>query len=771
MTFDRQVEKIMKFAVMKALYLQNIYVTPEHVLYAMADEKEFAIAFRSMGGSVQELKEDLDDFFEDMLPKKADAPTPNKNTKNGKVGKNSYAEETSEGSSAGEIPEQSDVDVSDALASVIELASMTAEGSGRAHIAIHHILWGLYEQTESFAVYFLEKQIGDKEELVIRLQQELDNASFDGADGSDEDAPLWSEFATLLNAKVKDHNPLIGREKELERCIQILCRKEKNNPLFLGEPGVGKTSMAYGLAEKIVNDEVPEILKGAQVFSMDLSAIIAGTQYRGEMEKRLKAIMESIAEEEKPIVFLDEIHNLVGAGGLSGNTMDASSLLKPYFEDGAIRFVGATTYEDYKKHFTKNKTLVRRFQNIDIPEPTVEETILILEGLKSGYEKFHGVKYGKDVSKHTVELSKRFVNERYLPDKAIDLMDEAGAYRKLHPIENKKTQTVDCKVIEEVLAATCKIPIETTKTDEVAKLKNLYSAITSKIFGQDEAVRHMVDAICMSRAGLLDENKPIAGLLFVGPTGVGKTEVAKVLSAEMDMPLVRFDMSEYAEKHTVAKLIGSPAGYVGYEEGGLLTDTIRKTPHCVLLLDEIEKAHPDIYNVLLQVLDYASLTDNKGQKADFRNVIIIMTSNAGARQIGKQQIGFGAPQYNEGEMMEEVKRVFSPEFRNRLSAIVTFHGMDRKMAEQIADKKLGELADKLKKRGVILEVDTEARDYLLDQGITREYGAREMERVLGTKINPLLVQELLFGKLKKGGKVKVSLKNGTPVVTCTTVRK
>lgn len=731
MVFDKQSENVMKFAVMKAVYLHNIYVTPEHILYAMTNEREFGRALRSMGGSVQELQEDLDEFFDDMLPKK-------------------------------EYEDDDEAEISDALTSVIELSAMSAEGSGKKEVNLHHIIWGIFEQPESFAVYFLEKQVGDKEEFIFRLQQEMENGYSD--DELEEDAPIWAEFATKLNDTVSQHNPLIGREKELERCVQILCRKDKNNPLFLGEPGVGKTSMAYGLAQKIVAGEVPDLLKEAQVFSMDLGALVAGTQYRGELEKRLKMVMDAIAEEDSPIVFLDEIHNLVGAGGLSGNSMDAANLLKPYFEDEKIRFIGATTYEEYKKYFVKNKTLVRRFQNIDVPETTEEETVKILEGLKKSYENFHGVRYGKDVPAYAVSLSNRLIRERYQPDKAIDLLDEAGAYRKLHPVENKKTQTVDKALIEEVLSATCKIPIETAKTDEVAKLKGLSKAINSQIFGQEEAVRHIVDSICMSRAGLLDENKPIAGLLFVGPTGVGKTEVVKVLSKELDVPLIRFDMSEYAEKHTVAKLIGSPAGYVGYEEGGLLTDAIRKTPHCVLLLDEIEKAHPDIYNVLLQVLDYAVLTDNKGQKADFRNVIIIMTSNAGARQIGKQQIGFGAPAYNEGEMMEEVKRVFSPEFRNRLSSIVTFHGMDPKMAELIAEKKLGELGAKLAIKGVTLSVDSDVKKYLLEKGITREYGARELERVIGNQIKPLFVQEILFGKLKKGGKVRLSLKDSEPCI-------
>lgn len=724
MQFNERAEEIVKIAVTKSLFMNNSYVTPEHVLYGIAQQVEFERAFKTVGGDIVKLIEDLDDYFMEMVPQRS-------------------KDDTSD-----------HADVSSGFTNVIEMAAEIAKNSGNDAIGIGHILWGILQQKESFAVYYIEKQIESKEELMSCFVDELEDGR-----GLDEDAggPLWKSYASLLNDEVDKKNPLIGRDEEMERAIMVLSRKDKNNPVFVGEPGVGKTAMAYGLAKRIVDGNVPDELKNANVYSLDLAALIAGTQYRGEFEKRIKAVMESFANEESPIVFLDEIHNLVGAGGLSGNTMDASNLLKTYLEDGKIRFAGATTYDEYKKHFAKNATLARRFQKIDIKEPSKEQTVEIINGLKKNYELFHHVRYSKGIPEYAVELSQRFINDRFLPDKAIDLLDEAGAYRKLHPIEGKKTQMVDKAAVEEVLSLAMNIPLQTAKTSEVDALKELYANITDKIFGQDEAVRKIVDAICMSRAGLLDENKPIASFLFVGPTGVGKTEVAKVLAKELGIELVRFDMSEYAEKHTVAKLIGSPAGYVGYEEGGLLTDAIRKTPHCVLLLDEIEKAHSDIYNVLLQVMDYASLTDNKGQKADFKNVIIIMTSNAGARMVGKQKMGFGEKVYDDSNMMEEVKKVFAPEFRNRLSSIVTFNHMNEDMAKLIVDKKLAELNARLIAKKVTMKVSVKAHTLLTNKGITKEYGAREIERVINSDIKPLLVNELLFGKLKKGGKVTVDV--------------
>ena len=565
---------------------------------------------------------------------------------------------------------------------------------------------------------------------------------------------LLTKYAVCINEEVKNSCPLIGREAELERTMQVLCRRQKNNPLHIGEPGVGKTAITYGLAARINEGRVPEKLKNARIYGIDLGSMVAGTQFRGDFEKRLKAVMEELKEEENPILYIDEIHNLVGAGAVNGGSMDASNLLKPYLTDGTLKFIGATTYEEYKKYFSKDKSLVRRFQNIDIKEPTVEETVEILNGLKPYYEKFHHVRYQKGTMEHAAVLSNQYINERYLPDKAIDLIDEAGAYLELHP-KNKKVQVVDKKLVEEVLAKICRIPKQTVETEERQKLARLERELKGRVFGQDEAVDQLTNAIKLAKAGLNEENKPVSSLLFVGPTGVGKTELAKSAAKVLGIRLVRFDMSEYAEKHTVAKLIGSPAGYVGYEEGGLLTEAIRKNPHCVLLLDEIEKAHPDIYNILLQIMDYATLTDNQGRKADFRNVILIMTSNAGAEKADRSSIGFGGRQLNEEGITDEVKRVFRPEFRNRLDRVIIFRPLDAAMADRIVEKEFRSLARKAAEKNVVLTIGKAGRKYLAKKGVSREYGAREIKRIIGQEIKPLLVDEMLFGRLKKGGSCQV----------------
>ncbi|MBQ1799593.1 MAG: AAA family ATPase, partial [Prevotella sp.] len=566
-----------------------------------------------------------------------------------------------------------------------------------------------------------------------------------------------NNMVTCMNDWVEKKNPLIGREAELERTIQVLCRKDKNNPLHVGEPGVGKTALVYGLVMRIVKGNVPPRLKGSRVYQMDLGAMLAGTQYRGDFEKRIKRVMDGIQKEGNSIVYIDEIHNLIGAGRISDGSMDASNMLKPYLEKGDIRFIGSTTYDEYNRYFARSRGIVRRFQQIDIPEPSIEETIDILKGLKKKYEQFHNVTYSNEVIEYAVRASAKYINDRFLPDKAIDLIDEAGAYRELHPIEGKKTQKVDKSLVSEVLAKVCKIDATAMKEENNASLKTLEQRILAKIYGQDEAVKQVVEAIQMAKAGLLDDNKPLASLLFVGPTGVGKTEVARVLAQELGISLVRFDMSEYTEKHAVAKLIGSPAGYVGYEDGGLLTDAIRKSPNCVLLLDEIEKAHQDIYNILLQVMDYARLTDNKGQKADFRNVVLIMTSNAGAQYASRASVGFSGNVSRGEAMLAQVKKTFKPEFINRMSGTVVFHDMDLHMAGLILDKKLRELQDKLTQKNVTLELSAEARTFLLQKGFTREYGAREMDRVIAQLLKPILMREILFGKLKRGGKAHVEM--------------
>ena len=596
----------------------------------------------------------------------------------------------------------------------------------------------------------LEEELPEFISQLISRYEEVEEEDDLQASPQEKSEP-WRNFVTCLNDCLQDHNPLIGREAELERTIQVLCRKEKNNPLHVGEPGVGKTSLAYGLAARIEAREVPERLLDCRIYELDLGTLLAGTQYRGDFEKRLKTIMEGVRNEGHAIIYIDEIHNLIGAGRTGDGSMDASNMLKPYLESGDIRFIGSTTYEEYNRYFARSKGLVRRFQQIDILEPSIEETIHIVEGLKEKYEEFHGVTYQPDVIPYAVKASVRYISDRFLPDKAIDLVDEAGAYREIHPIPSGE-QIVDKTLITDVLARICKVDALAMKEEDTTSLETLHARISAKIYGQEEAVRQVVEAVQMSKAGLLDENKPLASLLFVGPTGVGKTEVAKVLASELGISLQRFDMSEYTEKHTVAKLIGSPAGYVGYEDGGLLTDAIRKTPNCVLLLDEIEKAHPDVFNILLQVMDYAVLTDNKGRKADCRHVVLIMTSNAGAQFARQASIGFSS-QITAGEaMLKQVKKTFKPEFINRLSATVVFHDMNRDMASLILDKKLGELSNKLATRQIEMELSPEARNWLLQRGFLPEYGAREMDRVIASHLKPLLMREILFGSLKSGGK-------------------
>ena len=583
------------------------------------------------------------------------------------------------------------------------------------------------------------------------------------AEDSGEKQP-WRQFVTCLNDTYTSHNPLIGREDELERTIQVLCRKDKNNPLHIGESGVGKTALVYGLTAMVERGDVPGRLRGARIYMMDMGTMVAGTQFRGDFEKRMKQVMEGLAQEGNTILYIDEMHNLVGAGRSGGDaSLDASNMLKPYLEGGRIRFIGSTTYDEYNRYMAKSKSLVRRFQQIDIAELSEADAVKILDGLKKGYETFHGVKYAAGTMEYAVHQTARHITDRFLPDKAIDLIDEAGAYRETHPLKQKR-QTVDRRLIADILAKMCKIDAAALREQGNASLATLEADIRSEIFGQDKAVQEVVQAVQMAKAGLADEGKPMASLLFVGPTGVGKTEVARVLSARLGVKLVRFDMSEYAEKHAVSKLIGAPAGYVGYEDGGLLTDAVRKNPNCVLLFDEIEKAHPDIYNTFLQIMDYASLTDNRGQKADFRNVILIMTSNAGAQYASRASVGFGGSVSRGEAMLATVKKTFKPEFINRLTDIVVFRDMDRAMASLILDKSLARLRSKLAQKGVQLTVADDLREWLLSRGFTKEYGARELDRVVNSTLKPLLMREILFGRLQRGGNVEAKLKDGEVVV-------
>lgn len=728
------------------------YVTPELALYVICKNKVFAQAFENCGGNIEELDYRLRDYLEEYMD----------------------MEEGAEGEEEelymGDLPE-----LSKGMENMLTLAWESSEGSGKPFVELSHMIHAMFQLEESYAVYYMRMQGVEEAELLQEMAIIHEEMNYErnaektaGKKGEEEGSSetkaekgLWRQYAVCLNEALEGVNPLIGRQEELERTMQILCRKEKNNPLHIGEPGVGKTAIMYGLAKLLNENSVPEPLLGAKIFSLDLGSLVAGTQYRGDFEKRLKRVMDSIAYEEKPIVYIDEIHNIIGAGAVNGGSFDISNMLKPYLAAGHIRFVGATTYSEYKKHFEKSKSLVRRFLNIDIKEPGIEDTIRILKGLRKNYEEFHDVVYEDGVLEYAVEMSAKYMNERYLPDKAIDLIDEAGAYRRTHPLreeteQNPGKETVGKEVIDEILSKICQIPKQAVENDEMAALATLEERLKNQVFYQEEAIAQVVNAVKFSRAGLLEEGKPLASLLFVGPTGVGKTEIAKRLAEELGIRLIRFDMSEYEEKHAVAKLIGAPAGYVGYEEGGLLTEEIRKHPHAVLLLDEVEKAHPDIYNILLQAMDYATLTDNQGRKADFRNVIIIMTSNAGASRIGKHGIGFQGQDVKADVILEEVKRIFQPEFRNRLNRIVVFQGMNEGMAERVVEKKLGELGQMLARKNVEFSADREARKLVKEKGISIEFGAREIERVIQSEIKPLLVDEILFGALKNGGKCSLT---------------
>ena len=651
-------------------------------------------------------------------------------------------------------------EVSAQMGMVIESAVQDVALSSAEFIDTPHLVRGILKLEDSWAAYLLKDCLYGKEtNFMSQLINccDFEDKLHDDAEGNEGKA-AWRRLVTCMNEHYTRYNPLVGRERELKRTMQVLCRRDKNNPLHVGEPGVGKTALVWGLTRLIEEDKVPKRLRGSRIYQLDMGTLLAGSQYRGDLENRIKQIMDGIQEESgNNIVYIDEIHTLVGAGATGEGAMDASNMLKPYLESGTIRFIGSTTYEEYNRYFSRSKGLIRRFQQIDILEPTVEEAKTIIRQLKPRYEEFHGVKYTDEAITFAVEASAKHVNDRFLPDKAIDLIDEAGAAMEM----DDNVRIVGKREIAEVLSKTCKVDALSEAEDEdYRQLESLAARMLSQIYGQDEAIRQVVESVQMSRAGLMDDNKPLASLLFVGPTGVGKTEVARVLSKELAIALIRFDMSEYTEKHAVAKLIGSPAGYVGYEDGGLLTDAIRKNPNCVLLLDEIEKAHEDIYNILLQVMDYARLTDNKGRHADFRNVVLIMTSNAGAQFASQASVGFNGNVSRGDAMMKQVRKTFKPEFLNRLSGAVVFRDMDKQMATLILQKKLRELESKLQTRQVTMELSPEAFEYILKEGFTTEYGAREMDRVISQKLKPLLMREILFGSLKQGGNITIGMKDG-----------
>ncbi|KYH28945.1 MULTISPECIES: ATP-dependent Clp protease ATP-binding subunit ClpA [Clostridium] len=745
MNLDNLLKEIFIAAYSEAKISRHEYLTPEHILYAALQFEEARKIIIDSGGNINELKEDLLKFFRDEIP----------------------------------LIDYGEPIQTLGVQNIISSAGAHVVSADKETIGFQDVLVALYDSEDTFASYFLRKQGIRRLDILKNISHNIfaqNNAYEELALDSEEDEEEFYETANrrdILNlytleltekARRGEIDPVIGREDILKRTIQVLCRRLKNNPIHVGEAGVGKTAITEGLAQMIADDKVPDVLKGSKIYSLDIAALLAGAKYRGDFEERIKRVLNRIREKEKAIVYIDEIHSIVGTGAASGGSMDAANILKPFLTDGKLRVIGSTTYDEYKKYFEKDRALSRRFQKIEVLEPTREDTYKILLGLKNTYEKYHGVIYTDDALKSAVELTSKYLHERHLPDKAIDVIDEAGAYARLKPNNKEGDIKITEKDIQKVISVMAKIPEKNVSLSEVERLKNLSKELKKFIFGQDKAIETVVGAIKRSRAGFNDEEKPVASLLFVGQTGVGKTEIAKKLAEILDIPLIRFDMSEYQEKHTVARLIGAPPGYVGYEEGGLLTGAIRKTPYCVLLLDEIEKAHPDIFNVLLQVMDYATLTDNDGKRADFRNVILIMTSNAGARFVGKEMLGFGSRVLKEDSIAKEVERIFSPEFRNRLDEIIIFNKMDENMAYLIAKKSLKEFDEKLSAKNINLNVTEKCYRWIAERGVSSIYGAREILRIVQQEIKPYFVDEVLFGSLSNGGEVKVDVVNGKLII-------
>lgn len=763
-TFNRDLNKAMKFASQKALVENSDFITPEHLLYGMMTLPQMQDLMWSCNEAfdIDDFLDELDEHIEESTKDDSQGAKPNDICEPSFQLQQVFTDAVRQAIMA----ERKAIDMPMAINAILCL-----ENSWAAYLLRKHANVEDFEIMTGTEIHFHEHSTGVEEDDDQYSNGEGDNP-FGLFDDDDEDLLFgdeddfsspshkndkWKKYVTCINEHLAEKNPLIGREKELDRTIQVLCRKDKNNPLHIGEPGVGKTALVYGVARRIEEGKVPDRLKGCKIYQLDMGTLLAGTRFRGDMEQRLKQIMEGVTSEAHCIIYLDEIHNIVGAGKGAEGGSDVSDLLKPYLDDDRIRVIGATTYTEYNKNFTRSVGMIRRFQTIDVEEPSIDEAIHILKSLKSIYEKYHHVKYDDAAIEYAVTSSAKFITDRFLPDKAIDIIDEAGAQAEM---EGKKYKKIGKKQIAEVLAKVAKIDALAIKQDDNKNLASLESRMKDVIYGQDRAIQTVVEAVQLSKAGLTDENKPLASLLFVGPTGVGKTEVAKMLAQELGVKLVRFDMSEYVEKHTVAKLIGAPAGYVGYDDGGLLTDAVRKSPDCVLLLDEIEKAHSDIFNILLQVMDYGVLTDSKGRKAHFKNVILIMTSNAGAQYASQASVGFASTATAGSAMLKQVKHTFKPEFINRLNEIVVFNDMDEQMAKLILGKKLRELNAKLAAKSVSITLTDEAHQHLLKSGYSKEYGAREMDRVIQQQLKTMLMREILFGKLKKGGEATVDLQNG-----------
>jgi ATP-dependent Clp protease ATP-binding subunit ClpA len=722
---------ILMSAFNEAKFKKHEYMTPEHLLYAIIQYEEGRVIIESAGGDVRSLRHNIEEFFKEKM----------------------------------EIVEVDEPKQSAGFQNVMERAIWHTASAQKEVLDIGDVLVSILDEEESFAAYFMGLEGITRYELLKFISHGVSVFPHEPYDelGEYEDVVEKTDkksgdkfiemFTTELTAKALagEIDPLIGREDIIERTIQVLCRRTKNNPVHVGDPGVGKTAITEGLALRIAEGNVPEKLKGLKIFSLDIGSLLAGTKFRGDFEERMKKVIQELKKMNDVILFIDEIHNVVGAGAVSGGSMDASNMLKPVLTSGEIKCIGSTTYEEYKKFFDKDRALSRRFQKIEIPEPGIEDTVNILQGIKDKYEDYHKVKYTDEALRSAAELSSKYINDRHLPDKAIDVIDEAGSFARIYHVPQTDIIEIGTADVEKIVARIAKLPEKSVSSSERTRLKDLSVDLKREIFGQESAIDMVVNAIKRSRAGFGNPVKPIASLLFVGPTGVGKTELARQLALSLGVELHRFDMSEYQEKHTVARLIGAPPGYVGYDEGGLLTEMVRKTPYAVLLLDEIEKAHSDIFNTLLQVMDYATLTDNTGKKADFRNVIIIMTSNAGAREIGKKQVGFDERHVKEDAIDKAVDRLFSPEFRNRLDATVTFNDLSEEIILDIVGKEIAAFSSQLKDKNVTLEVTPECRKWLAKKGYSREFGARQIGRLVQDKLKSFFVDEVLFGKLTEGG--------------------